>query len=739
MLGSWGAWVARRRVVVLLVSTLLVLGAGLYGVGVFGKMDNSGDFSAPGSESVWAAQEAEARLGHNASDVVVVYRSLDDETVDDPAFRAGVEEVLADLPKNDVAGAVGYFSTGDETFVSTDRTGTFVSLTLAGQDEAERFESYEAVADELDLPGYETLIGGSLPVGESIGSQVEADIVRAESITLPILGILLILVLGSVTAALIPWLLGGVAIVGSFAALRLLTEFTDVSVFAINVVTILGLGLAIDYALFVVSRFREELGQARDRAAVDAAVVATMSTAGRTVAFSGLTVAVSLSALLFFPQMFLRSMGFGSISAVLIAMIAALVILPATLALLGHRINALRLGSYTGLIGGSGRFWSRAADRVMQRPGVVTVATAAVLLLLGLPFLGVQWGGIDTRVLPTSNEARQATEALETDFSLDPDNTVHVLLTDIPAGPAVEEYVESLATLPGATGAELSGSDGQDTVQVAVSYEGGLISDASADLVEQVRAVPVPSDAEALVGGAAAEHVDLVASIGDRLPWAAGTVVLVTLVLLFLAFGSVVLPLKAVAMNILSLSAVLGVLVWGFQDGNLAGLLDFTSTGALEVTQPILVLAIAFGLSTDYEVFLLSRIREDWERHGNNTLAVRNGLARTGGIITSAALLLAVVMAGFLFSQISFIQTIGVGLLIGLLLDAVIVRVLLVPATMRLLGRANWWSPPLLARWWERHGLPERDEPAPAVTPAREPALAGGRHRARWTGQAAGG
>jgi uncharacterized membrane protein YdfJ with MMPL/SSD domain len=715
---GWGHWVARRRIWVLVVSLALVAAAGVWGAGVFGQLSTSGGFSDPGSESVRASQVADERLGRTSADVVVVYRADDGTPVDDPSFEQAVTQMTADLPREDVEQVVSYWSTGSPTLVSRDGRSTAVVLTLAGSDESTRAEQYEAVESSLQIPGYEALRGGSVPVAEAIGAQVEQDIVRAESITLPLLGILLVLVLGSLSAASLPWLLGGVAIIGSFASLRALTTVTEVSVFAINVVTILGLGLAIDYALFVLSRFREELGERRDRPAVNAAVAATMRTAGRTVAFSGLTVAVSLSALLFFPQVFLRSMGFGSVSAVLIAMFAALVVLPAVLAVLGHRVNALGLRGYRGLVGGDGRRWGRAARAVMRRPGRIAAVTTLVLLALGAPFLAVNWGGVDARVLPTTAESRQATDALSSEFETEPGNTVEVVVSNAPVGPPLESYVGQLAALDGATGAELRGVGEDDTALVVVGYSGDLVTEGSENLVAQVRATPAPEGASVLVGGAAAEHVDLLDSIAERLPWAAGTVVAVTLVLLFLAFGSVVLPLKAVAMNALSLSAVLGVLVWGFQDGHLSGLLGFTTTGALEVTQPILVLAIAFGLSTDYEVFLLSRVREEWVRHGDNALAVERGLSRTGGIITSAALLLGVVMTGFLFSQISFIQTVGVGLLVGLILDAIVVRVLLVPATMRLLGSLNWWSPPSLARWWARHGIPEA-APAQEIAPAR--------------------
>jgi RND superfamily putative drug exporter len=729
MHGRWGTWVARRRWILLLAG-LAVMVAGAWGTGVIPQLQTSGGFTDPSSESAAATRAIEDRLGRSASDVVVVYSSLNGSTVDDPAFAAQVRSTVAALPGSAVSDRFTAWSapatsdsvptadvptavvtTPDEAFVSADRTATFVALGLVGDTEGARAASYEAIAEDLLIPGFETLRGGAVPVGEAIAAQVEADIIRAESITLPILAVLLLLVLGTAPAAFLPWLVGGIAILGAFVALRLLSAVTDVSIFALNVVTILGLGLAVDYALLVVTRFREQLASGDS---VPDALGTTMATAGRAVAFSGLTVAVSLSALLFFPQVFLRSMGMGSIAAVLVAMLAALVVLPAALAVLGHRVNRWRVRPHRQ---DSGDRWARFARAVMRRPGTVAVATAGVLLLLGLPFLRVEWGGIDTRALPAQTESRLATQALDADFTVQPGNVVDVFWSDpTPSPERLEALRSDLAALPGAAGAQVRGWDGGDAFHLAVTYDGDTITPESTALVHAAREITRPANTQLLVGGQAAEQVDLLASLGERLPWAAGFVVVVTLLLLFLAFGSVVLPVKAVLMTVLSLAAVLGVLVWGFQDGNLAGVLGFTTTGTIEATQPVLILAIAFGLSMDYEVFLLTRIREEVDATGDTADAVERGLASTGRIITSAALLLGVVMAGFTLSGISFIQMVGVGLVVGLLVDAVVVRALLVPATMRLLGRANWWAPAPLAAWWRRHGFREEPVHAPALT-----------------------
>jgi RND superfamily putative drug exporter len=440
-----------------------------------------------------------------------------------------------------------------------------------------------------------------------------------------------------------------------------------------------------------------------------------MQTAGRTVAISAVVVAVALASLLFFPQLFLRSMGLGGISAVVVAVVAALTVLPAMLAVLGRRIDALRLplprrSRRTAGEGG----WSRLARTVMRRPVPVAAATIAVLALLGAPALGASFGGVDVRVLPEGTESRVATETLQREFPASTASPVEIVVSGASASD-LDPYVQSLADLPGADDATVTGARA-DTAVVEVGFTGGPLEDEARDLVGAVREVPPPPGAEVLVTGQTAGFEDLLASLADNAPLAVGFVIATTLVLLFLAFGSVVLPIKAVLMNVLSLGATVGVLVWGFQDGNLAGLLGFTETGTIEATQPVLILAIAFGLSMDYEVFLLSRIREEWDSTGDNTAAVAAGLQRTGSIITSAAALILVVFLAFATSGITFIQMVGIGLAAAVVVDATIVRALLVPATMRLLGRANWWLPRPLAVVYERFGLHEAP-PAVATAP----------------------
>jgi RND superfamily putative drug exporter len=727
MFAKLGAVVHDHRRLVLTLVAVVVAVAALLGTSVFGRLVDGG-FEDPGSESQRAAGAAEQAFGRTEGDVLAVYRS-DDLAVADPAFEAAVTAVVDALPAEDVVSATSYWSTGSSSLVSSDGRSTLVVLQLAGATEVERSEAYDRIAASLVPSGdVEVLRGGAVPTGADIGAQVETDIVRAEALSFPVLLVLLVVVFGGLVAASLPLLIGGVAVLGAFLSLRLLTDVTDVSVFAINIVTMLGLGLAIDYALFVVSRFREELAlrprsadPVEERASLRAALVATMDTAGRTVAVSGLVVAVALTSLLFFPQLFLRSMGLGGISAVLVAMAAALTLLPALLAVLGRRVDALRLPlgrrhERTDESGG----WARVARTVMRRPVPVALATVAVLAGLGLPALGVSFGGVDARVLPEGTESRVAAEVLADGFPAATSSPVE-LVVEGAAPAALADYVRTLSGLPGSTGAEVV-RESSGTALVEVGFRGEALDDRADALVDAVRDVPVPSGAQVLVGGETAGLQDLLGSLAGTTPVAVGVVVTATLVLLFLAFGSVVLPLKAVAMNVLSLGATLGVLVWGFQDGGLADLLGFTQTDTVEATQLVLILVIAFGLSMDYEVFLLSRVREEWDRTGDNARAVATGLQRSGRIITSAAALLLVVFLAFATSGITFIQMIGVGVAAAILVDATVVRALLVPATMRLLGRANWWLPRPLAAVHARFGLRESGHAAPVVVPESRPA-----------------
>ncbi|MCB0909055.1 MAG: MMPL family transporter, partial [Nocardioidaceae bacterium] len=599
-----GRLIHRRRIIVLVLAAAFIAAAGLWGTSVFGRLQTGG-FEDPDSESSRAVTALEQDLGRQATDVVVVYRAPEGSglTVDDPAFADAVTSVLDGLPRKDVVAVSSYWSTGADLFVSGDRQETYAALQLAGPDEQSRTDAYDRIADDLKAAGLTTLRGGPVPIAADVNEQVSADIARAEAISTPVLVVLLMLVFGSMAAASLPLAIGGLAILGAFTGLRLLTTVTDVSIFSVNIVTMLGLGLAIDYALFVVSRFREELHAGRG---VEDAVAVTVATAGRTVAFSGVTVAVALSALLLFPQNFLRSMGYGGIFAVLVAMVSALTVLPALLSVLGHRVDALRVplpwtrSSTRRSADAEHGAWARLARAVMRRPLVVLAGVVAVLVLLGLPFLRVTFGGIDARVLPAGTESRVADEAMSRDFGAgNAGNPIDLVVRGADDPVVLTSYVAALRAVPGVVTAQVSRTEG-GTAHVVVTSQGEAQERANLDLVSELRDVAVPPGTEVLVGGMSASQVDLLSSVADRLPWVLLYLATTMFVLLFLAFGSVVLPLKAIVMNVLSLSATFGVLVWGFQEGHLAGLLGFTSTGYLEATQPVLIFAMAFGLSMDY-------------------------------------------------------------------------------------------------------------------------------------------
>lgn len=735
---TWGQFVARRSWAVLLGGLAVVLVAAAYGIGVFGSLSNGG-FDDPATDSAKELALEQATFPGRETDLVVVYSSPT-LTVQDPAFEKAVTDTLAALPSSDVAGAVTWYATQAPGLLSTDNHATRVVITLAGTTQDAKSDNWDAVKDDLSAPGLSTSVGGRWAVFGDVNTQVSEDIARAESISLPIVFLLSLLIFGSLVSALMPTLVGGIAVMGAFAVVRLITGVTDVSIFSINVITLLGMGLAIDYALFVVSRFREELALAPDtsRESVRGAVVRTMTTAGRTVLFSGLIVAASLASLLLFPQNFLRSMGYGGMAAVLVAMIAALTVLPALLGVLGPRIEFGRMpwrrgsrarladartpdelhGADHEVVHGT---WARVAHSVMRRPVAYLVVIVIGLLALGSPFLGAKWGSVDERVLPISSPSHQAAD-LQAQLFGGETSSASIMLRGADEA-ATAAYVARLRGVDGVTEAQTVASkavDGEQLTLVTATWKGNSQTAASQDVVTTIRSVQTPPGSTALVGGPTADAVDLIDSIGDRLPWMALTVALVMLVLLFVAFGSIVLPLKAIVMNAVSIAASFGVVTWIFQEGHLSGLLGFTSAGYLDVTQPILMLAILFGLSMDYEVFLLSRIREEWDRTGDNTRAVAAGVQRSGRIITSAALLLAVVIGGFATSGIIFIKMIGVGMLVAVLLDATVVRALLVPATMRLLGRANWYAPGPLARWWDRHG--HREDAAASSTTQVRPA-----------------
>ncbi|HEY2277767.1 MAG TPA: MMPL family transporter, partial [Streptosporangiaceae bacterium] len=626
MFEAWGRILYRRRRLILVAALVLVAFAAVWGTGVFGQLSSGSDFTPPASQSQREAGQAAQAFGRNDADVVVLYRSAT-MTVSDPAYRRAVTAALDHLPRADVAAVTTYWSGGSSRLVSADRHATYAALLLTGADDAARHQAYEAIQARLTpaslaAAGLTAKVGGNVATEVAINSEVTANIAKAEAFSMPVLLILLLVIFGSLGAAWIPVAIGGIAILGSFTVLRLLTLGTTVSVYSVNITTILGLGLGIDYGLFIVTRFREEL---RSQPTVEQAVARTVATAGRTVAVSGVTVAVALTSLMLFPETFLRSMGYGGVATVAVDMLAALTVLPVLLAVLGHRVNALRIrrparGPAPDEAGGG---WYRLARGVMRRPVIYVAAITIGLLALGAPFLRISWGGTDARVLPAAAAIRQVSETLDSQFPVNSTTPIEALVTGAraarPAG--LTAYLHRVDAIPGVTGAQVTGIKG-GTTRIDIGYRPAAVSAAARHIVTEIRGLAPPPGTAVLAGGTTAALVDELASLGSTLPWMALLVGVSTFVLMFLAFGSVVLPIKAIVMNVLSLSATFGVVVWIFQWGHLSGPLQFTPTGSIDPTMPILMLAIIFGLSMDYEVFLLSRIRERYDQTGDNAASV---------------------------------------------------------------------------------------------------------------------
>jgi uncharacterized membrane protein YdfJ with MMPL/SSD domain len=687
-----------RRIVV--IAFVVAVAAGAIGGSVADRM---GPYEAddPATDAV-RANDLIARGGVNpGTDVVALLRTEDG--VRSASGQAEVERLAKDLRRDPAVGRVVTYREGGRDFVSRDGRSTYVAASF--KTSADEGDSADRIAERLEgRPGV-TMGGGSL-AERQVNEQVEEDLRKAEMLAFPLLFLLSFLFFRSLVASLLPVLVGGLAIVLTFLGLRIATEFGEISVFALNLVTGLGLGLAIDYSLFIVSRYREEI--AASGPGVEA-LRRTLATAGRTVLFSSLTVTAALAALLVFPQGFLYSMGLGGMMVSLIAAGVALLILPAVLALLGRRVNSLaprrlqRAADRDAQPAKSGA-WYRLSQAVMRRPGRIAALSAALLIALGLPFLGIKFTSVDPTVLPPDASARQVDEALTRDFP--PGRTAPVYLAvESRPGPDVDAYARELAALPHVDAVSRPQPAGPGVTLVNVYPETPLLDERTQDLVRDVRRVEAPFQAYA--GGETADFVDLKSSLVDHMPMAASIIVLATLVVLFLMTGSVVLPIKALVMNVLTLSATFGLLVLIFQDGRLEGLLDYTSQGALEATQPIVLVAVAFGLSTDYGVFLLSRIKEARDRGASDSESVAMGLERTGRIVTAAAVLFCVAIGAFATSQIIFIKEVGIGTALAVLIDATIVRALLVPSLMELLGKWNWWSPRPLRRLHERIGLAE--------------------------------
>jgi uncharacterized membrane protein YdfJ with MMPL/SSD domain len=735
-----GVRVFGRRKRVLVVGLLLLILGGLWG-GSVSKHLSSGGYYDPNSESVRAGYDINHKLDVPTQDAVVLFTSQ--QPISDPTVQQGIEAALASLPPAQVPSYTTYWTSHQPQQLSTNGRATYVGLSLAGQTDATQEHSLAVARDALakaNLPGITVQYGGTVTLNKEISGQVSTDLRRAELVSLPIVLVLLIIIFGSLVSAGLPLAVGILAIVGASAVLRVLTTFVSVSVFALNLVTVLGLGLAVDYALFIVSRFREELER---QPTVQRALARTMATAGRTIAFSGVTIAASLASLILYPETFLRSMGYGGVAVVLLDVVASTTVLPALLAILGHRVNSLRLpvpwvksntkadvehaasAPEAGLEETGG--WYRLAHSVMRRPLLYTVAIVAVLAVMAAPFANVIFGGYTASVLPVNAPGRVVTDTLARDFPSNATNPIQVVVEGVQSPAVIPAYVKQLGSVDGAAGATVAATHG-DNILVRVEFKGDPISGAARATLARVRAVPPPAGAHVLVGGFTAFLVDQLHSIGHVLPWMLGVMILAMLVLLFLAFGSFVLPFKAVAMNALSIGASFGAVTWIFQSGHLSNLFGFTKLGYLDATDPILMLAVVFGLSMDYEVFLLSRIREEWDAQtamagsgetadARNRLAVAHGLQRSGRIITSAALLLVIVVGAFATSQVTTLKLLGFGMALAIFVDATIVRAMLVPAVMRLLGAANWWAPAPLARWWSTHGMGESSDAGAGPSP----------------------
>ncbi|MFI9102976.1 MMPL family transporter [Streptomyces fildesensis] len=724
---------SRLILVVAVVAVVAVALMGVLGTGAFGKLLGGG-YDDPASSSTRAGKVIDAKFGGETNLVLLVRAS--EGRVDAPAAQQRARALVTDLRKNqNLENVISYWDTAAPDLLSKDGREAMVLAHVKG-DDTERGENAKSVIDAYTGP-YEGALtvqaGGGAAVTSEMGTQAGEDLVLAEGIAVPLTLILLLLVFGSVVSALLPLAIGTIAIVGTFAELFVLGSVTDVSVFAINLTTALGLGLGIDYALLMVSRFREQLAAG---ASVDDAVRRTVSTAGRTVAFSAATVAAALGALLVFPQYFLRSFGYAGIGVVAIAALSTLFVMPALFVVLGHRVNSGRLPWANR---GQGRsdtrtpFWGRLAGTVMRRPALTALPVLAVLLLAASPLLGIIFGTPDERVLPDDAVSRQVSTVLREKFNGSDDAALHVVIDQPVSKAPLESYAVELSGLKGvvrvetSTGTYAGGrSTATDPGNTAlgrpdaqqINVVSGLPpkSGEAQSLVEEVRAVAPPAGSRPLVGGVDAALVDSKASIADRLPLAVALVALTTFLLLFLFTGSVVQPLRALLLNMISLGATLGVMTWIFQDGHLSSLLGFTAQ-PMEVSMTVLMFCIAFALSMDYEVFVTSRIKELHDLGEDNESAVTNGLGHTGRIVTAAACLLAVSFFAFGTAELSFMQMFGLGSGLAVLIDAVAVRGILVPAAMRLLGRHAWYAPGFLRTFHGRFGL---SEGGPAQEPTAE-------------------
>jgi RND superfamily putative drug exporter len=690
--------VGRRAKAILVLTVLVALAAAALGGGVANRLAPFGA-DDPHSESVAADRQLE-RAGYRQTDLLVLLRADDPRT---GAGRAATERLTRLLRRDpDVATVAGYLTTGSPAFLSRDGRETYLAVGLRATDDKARQDAAARIA-ALVARAPHAAVGGPALAERQINAQVEHDLRAAELYAFPLLFLLSLLFFRSLVAALLPLVVGGLAILGALLVLRVAASVGSISIFALNVATGLGLGLAIDYSLFVINRYREEV--ARSGPGIDA-IRRTLATAGRTVAFSSITVAGALASLLVFPQRFLYSMGIGGAAVALVAAAVALVVLPALLVLLGERIDALsprglaRRAARDARPAGAGA-WYRLARLSGRAPAWAAVVTAALLAVVAAPALGMRFTSPDAGALPASASARQVADALRAHFPPYRDTPITVAVTGsaesagVVAGRAARLEHVAAVTRPQPL------SPGTYAVQVVSNSP--PLSSASLRLVRELRALP----GDGRVTGTSAHFLDLERSLERHLPYALLLIGAVTLIVLFAMTGSVLLPLEQLLMNALGLAATLGLLVTVFQHGRLQGLLGYTGEGGLDPSLLLLVCATVFGLSTDYGVFVVSRIKEARDNGASDEDAIALGLERTGRIVTSAALLFAVAFGAFLTSKIIVTKELGFGTAAAVLIDASIVRGLLVPALMHLLGRWSWWAPAPLRRLHLRVDLGE--------------------------------
>ncbi|MFE4703140.1 MMPL family transporter [Streptomyces sp. NPDC056738] len=727
----------RRARLVLIVAVVATALMGALGSGAFTKLLGGG-FDDPASQSTRARNLIDKKFGGETNLVLLVRAG--GGRVDTPSAEQNGKALVASLKKEKtLANVVSYWDKRSTQLLSKDGREAMVLAHVKG-DPTQQQKNATSLLDDYDGTYNKALTvraGGVAAVGNDMSTQVVEDLELAELIAIPLTLILLLFVFGSMVAALLPLAIAVIAILGSFAELSLLADVTSVSNTATNLTTALGLGLGIDYGLLMISRFREQLATG---ASVEDAVRRTVHTAGRTVAFSASTVAAALAALLVFPQYFLRSFGFAGVGVVAIAAVSALFVMPPLLVVLGHRVNKGQVPwAKTANVTTRVSIWARLARTVMRRPALTALPVLAILLVAASPLLGITFGTPDERVLPKDAESRQVSATLQKNFNGNDNAALQIVIGQDVGKAPLDTYADQLSQLKGVVRVETSTgtyTHGQESAAgpgsanlsrphgQRISIVSSLTpkSDAAQSLVGDVRALTPPPGIHPLVGGIDAELVDAKHSISGQIPLAIGLVILTTFVLLFLFTGSIVQPLRALALNAITLVATLGIMTWIFQEGHLSSLFGFTAQ-PMEMSMTVLMFCIVFGLSMDYEVFVTSRIKELHDQGEDTESAVTNGLGHTGRIVTAAACLLAVSFFAFGTSKLSFMQMFGLGSGLAILIDAVAIRGVLVPAAMRLLGSSAWYAPSFLRKFHSRFGL---SESAPEPTAAPEPAVSRG-------------